>query len=190
MKQRFATPRMFAAILTLSLGLAAGSGFAAPRHDDRGNPPQHQPAASTSVQHRPTSTPTPPQRQKVAPQPLQRHPVASPSQQHRKQSVAYRFEDRQRGLAHSYYTREFSGRGCPPGLSRKGHNCVPTHATRAWSRGRPLPSSVVYYNLPPALVVELGPPPAGHRYVRVAGDILMIAVGTGLVVDALQDIFH
>ncbi|GHU28873.1 hypothetical protein AGMMS50256_12270 [Betaproteobacteria bacterium] len=67
---------------------------------------------------------------------------------------------------------------------------MPRVSSRAWSRGRPLPRSVVYYDLPPALVVELGPPPHGHRYVRVAGDILMIAVGTGLVVDALQDIFH
>ena len=29
--------------------------------------------------------------------------------------------------------------------------------------------------------------PAGHRYVRVAGDILMLAIGTGLVVDAIAD---
>jgi Ni/Co efflux regulator RcnB len=34
----------------------------------------------------------------------------------------------------------------------------------------------------------LGYPPAGHRYVRVAADILLIAVGTGMVVDAIEDI--
>jgi Ni/Co efflux regulator RcnB len=60
---------------------------------------------------------------------------------------------------------------------------------RLWVRGRPLPRSVIYYDLPPRLITEFGPPPVGYRYVRVAGDILMIAVGTGLVVDALQDIF-
>jgi len=36
--------------------------------------------------------------------------------------------------------------------------------------------------------VQFGPPPSGHRYVRVAGDILLIALGTGLVVDAIQDL--
>jgi len=36
--------------------------------------------------------------------------------------------------------------------------------------------------------VDLGPPPAGHRYVRVGLDILMIAIGTGMIVDAIQDL--
>ena len=38
--------------------------------------------------------------------------------------------------------------------------------------GQPLPRGVVYYDLPPALVIQLGRPPAGHKYVRVAADIL------------------
>jgi Ni/Co efflux regulator RcnB len=154
-----------------------------PRHDDRrGNPPpQHQPAPPPP-QHRPPPPP-PPQHRPPPPQASHRPAPLPP---------AYHFDDRHRGLAQSYYSREYSGRrGCPPGLTRSGRNCVPARSyTRSWSRGRPLPSSVIYYDLPPALVVELGPPPSGHRYVRVAGDILMIAVGTGLVVDALQDIFH
>lgn len=47
---------------------------------------------------------------------------------------------------------------------------------------------MVYYEVPPAMVVQLGKPPAGYRYIRVAGDILMMAVGTALVVDAIQDL--
>ncbi len=35
--------------------------------------------------------------------------------------------------------------------------------------------------------MELGPPPAGYRYVRLAADILLIATATGMVVDAIQD---
>ena len=31
-------------------------------------------------------------------------------------------------------------------------------------------------------------PPSGHKYVRVAADILLIAIGTGLVVDAIEDL--
>jgi len=47
---------------------------------------------------------------------------------------------------------------------------------------------VVVYDLPSRITVKLGTPPAGHRYVRVAADILLIAVGTGMVVDAIEDI--
>ena len=38
--------------------------------------------------------------------------------------------------------------------------------------------------------MRLAPPPPNHRYVQVAGDVLMIAVGTGLVVDAIEDILR
>jgi len=47
---------------------------------------------------------------------------------------------------------------------------------------------VIYYNVPQALIVQIGQPPAGHRYVRVATDILLIAIGTGMVIDAIEDI--
>ena len=56
--------------------------------------------------------------------------------------------------------------------------------------GRPLPRDLAYYDLPYDLMVRLPPPPSGHRYVRVAGDVLMIAVGTSMVVDAMQDILR
>ena len=54
--------------------------------------------------------------------------------------------------------------------------------------GQPLPAGVVIYDVPPPLVVRIGVPPPGYRYVRVASDILMIAVGTSLVVDAIRDL--
>jgi len=47
---------------------------------------------------------------------------------------------------------------------------------------------VIYHTVPPELVTQLGAPPPGHKYVRVASDILLIAVGTGLVVDAINDL--
>ncbi len=49
-------------------------------------------------------------------------------------------------------------------------------------------SGVIFHDLSPRMVIELGMPPTGHRYVRVAQDILLIAVGTGLVVDAVYDL--
>jgi len=51
-----------------------------------------------------------------------------------------------------------------------------------------LPRDVIFYDLPEALIVELGPPPAGHRYVRVASDILLIAAITGMVIETVQDL--
>jgi Ni/Co efflux regulator RcnB len=54
--------------------------------------------------------------------------------------------------------------------------------------GRPLPRDVIFYEVPQPIVVHLGRPPQGYRYVRVSNDILMLALGTGLVVDALQDL--
>ena len=99
------------------------------------------------------------------------------------------FDDRQRVVVHDYYDGEFrSDRRCPPGLAKKHNGCMPPGQAKKWKYGRPLPRDVVYYELPPPLVVRLPPPPAGHRYVRVAGDILLIAVGTAIVVDAIQDL--
>lgn len=103
-------------------------------------------------------------------------------------SVDLRFHDRQRTVIRDYYHREFSGGHCPPGLAKKGNGCMPPGQAKKWSKGRVLPRDVVYYDLPPALVVEIGIPPAGYKYVRVAGDILMIAIGTSMVVDAIEDL--
>jgi len=97
------------------------------------------------------------------------------------------FIDRHRVVVREYYGERFRAGKCPPGLAKKHNGCMPPGQAKKWQVGRPLPRDVVYYNLPPALVVQLGQPPPGHRYVRVAADILLIAVGTGMVVDAIQD---
>ena len=99
------------------------------------------------------------------------------------------FEDRHRVVAREYYTERFQeGRRCPPGLAKKNNGCMPPGQAKKWKVGRPLPRDVIYYEVPRPLLVQIGPPPRGHRYVRVGGDILMLAIGTGMVVDALQNI--
>ena len=75
---------------------------------------------------------------------------------------------------------------CPPGLAKKG--CIPPGQAKKWRRGYPLPRGVVYYDLSPSMARRLGRPPAGHRFVRVAQDILLIAVGTNMVIDAVYDL--
>ena len=51
-----------------------------------------------------------------------------------------------------------------------------------------MPSEVYYEPLPPALIVQLSPPPAGYQYVRVANDVLMMAIGTRLIAGAVADL--
>jgi Ni/Co efflux regulator RcnB len=99
-----------------------------------------------------------------------------------------RFDDQHSRLVREYYGERFRTGRCPPGLAKKHNGCMPPGQAKKWRVGRPLPRDVIFYDLPPALVVQLGRPPAGHRYVRVAADILMIAVGTGMVIDAIQDL--
>lgn len=99
-----------------------------------------------------------------------------------------RFGDDQRTVVRNYYSEQYRVGRCPPGLAKKNNGCLPPGQARKWAVGQPLPHDVVYYSMPPSVVVQLGVAPAGHRYVRVASDILLIAIGTGLVVDAIQDL--
>ena len=103
-------------------------------------------------------------------------------------SVSLHFGDRQRTVVHEYYDGDRRSGFCPPGLAKKNNGCMPPGQAKKWRVGAPLPRDVIYHDLPPRLVVQLGIPPAGHRYVRVAADILLIAVGTGLVIDAIEDL--
>ena len=98
------------------------------------------------------------------------------------------FEDRHRAVVREYYDEHFRGGRCPPGLAKKHNGCMPPGQARKWQLGRPLPRDVIYYSVPQPLVVQIGLPPAGHRYVRVGTDILLLAIGTGMVIDAIQDL--
>ena len=98
------------------------------------------------------------------------------------------FGDRHRTEVREYYREQSRGGHCPPGLAKKNNGCMPPGQARQWSMGQPLPRDVVYQPVEPNVRVRLGTPPAGHEFVRVAGDILLIAVGTAMVVDAIQDL--
>ena len=75
-----------------------------------------------------------------------------------------------------------------PGLAKKNNGCQPPGQARQWAVGQPLRSGLGYA-LPADLLRRLSPP-AGYTYMRVGSDILMIAVGTGLVVAGLQDLLR
>lgn len=100
------------------------------------------------------------------------------------------FDDAQRRLIHDYYYGQMNQGKCPPGLAKKGNGCQAPGQAKQWSKGKPLAKGVVYHDLPYDLMRRLPPPPRNHRYVEVAGDILLIAIGTSMVVDALDDILR
>lgn len=98
------------------------------------------------------------------------------------------FGESQRTQVYDYYRRESRSGHCPPGLAKKNNGCMPPGQAKKWATGRPLPRDVVYTPIDPRVLVRLGTPPAGHKFVQVAADILLIAVGTGMVIDAIEDL--
>jgi Ni/Co efflux regulator RcnB len=96
------------------------------------------------------------------------------------------FGDHHRVVLHDYYGQQFRSGRCPPGLAKKHNGCLPPGQAKKWHAGQHLPHNVVYYSVPQSLVIQFGPPPSGHRYVRVGTDILLIAIGTRMIVDALS----
>ena len=106
----------------------------------------------------------------------------------RRPMVELRFSDHDRRFIHDYYGAQWQRGKCPPGLAKKNNGCLPPGQARVWQVGQPLAYGVQRYPLPPEVLIRLPIPPAGHEFVRVASDILLIAVGTGMVIDAIQDL--
>jgi Ni/Co efflux regulator RcnB len=105
-------------------------------------------------------------------------------------TVGSYFGERQRLLASEYYESQSRSGKCPPGLAKKRNGCQPPGQAKKWHLGRPLPREVVFYPVPKEIVVRIGQPPAGYRYVRVLNDILLVAIGSQMVVDAIEDLMH
>jgi Ni/Co efflux regulator RcnB len=101
--------------------------------------------------------------------------------------VRVHFGDRERSIIRDYIDKEFRRGNCPPGLAKKHNGCLPPGQAKKWEKGRPLPDDVVSYGLPERIIELLGGPPRGHRYARVDDDVLLLSLGTGLVVDAIEN---
>lgn len=102
-------------------------------------------------------------------------------------SISFQFSDGDRMAVRDYYDHPPGGR-CPPGLAKKNNGCMPPGQAKKWMMGRPLPRDVIFHDLPNELRIRLSMPPSGYRYVRIAGDILMIAAGSGMVAAAIEDL--
>jgi Ni/Co efflux regulator RcnB len=102
----------------------------------------------------------------------------------------FHFNDESRRVIADYYgTQQLAGR-CPPGLAKKNNGCQPPGQAKKWAKGKALPPGLAYDDLPYDLLRRLPPPPPRHRYVQIAGDILLIAIGTRMVIDAVDDLLR
>ena len=105
-------------------------------------------------------------------------------------SITLVFGDQERRTVSDYYGHQSRKGHCPPGLAKKDNGCLPPGQAKKWHKGRPITKDTRYYELPNELRIRLPAPPINHEYVRIAGDILLITVGTGIVVDAIEDILR
>jgi len=105
--------------------------------------------------------------------------------------VALTFGDDDRSAARAYFSRKYGRGNCPPGLAKKNNGCLPPGlAKKRYQVGQPLSREVVYVEAPSELVVSLRPCPPGYKYVVVDGDLVKLAIGTMLVIDAIDGLFN
>ena len=98
------------------------------------------------------------------------------------------FAERQRVVVRDFYNAQIRAGACPIGFVKHEDGCQAPAHPRRWEVGKPLPGAVIRFDLPPALVAKLGKPPAGHRYVRMGPDILLVSNKTKLVADGIKDL--
>ena len=113
----------------------------------------------------------------------ERPDVREPRIEHRRH-----FSERHRLIVREYYDDQTRRGKCPPGLAKKHNGCMPPGHAKKIRIGQRLPRDVIYHEVPAAVKVQLPPAGPGQEYVRVATDILLIAIGTAVVVDAIRDL--
>ena len=97
------------------------------------------------------------------------------------------FTDSQREAVRGYFVEEHGRGGCPPGLAKKHNGCLPPgQAKKRYVVGHAMAREIVVGPVPEKLSVRIGPPPQGYVYGVVDGDLVKLAVGTMLVVDAIE----
>lgn len=101
----------------------------------------------------------------------------------------HRFSDRERSWWRDYWRDQYAHGHCPPGLAKKHNGCLPPGHARRYVIGRPLPPGVVLVAVPASVLGYLPRPEPGYRYGMVDGDLVKLAVGTSLVVDAMSGLF-
>lgn len=104
---------------------------------------------------------------------------------------APRFSSHDRDFWHEYWRGEYAHGNCPPGLAKKHNGCMPPgQAKKRYVIGQPLPAGFVVLPVPALLLPRLAPSPPGYYYGMIDGDLVQLAVGTMLVVDAIEGLWN
>jgi Ni/Co efflux regulator RcnB len=99
------------------------------------------------------------------------------------------FTEQHRQATRKYFAQNYAkGKECPPGMERGRNGCAPPVPGRYWAVGQPLNKAVAEYPLPQAVIARLPPAPEGYRYALVGDDIVLMASGTKLVVDIIENV--
>ena len=134
-------------------------------------------AAASAQQGKPAASPPPAQ---------QTRPAAKDSPL---PTLSMVVPQRDRDAAFAFYRDEIAAGRCPAPLVRKDKVCGAPAAVAAkpWRLDQTLPDGVKADAPPPGLIAKLSPSPAGHQYMRVDTDIVIVGIGTrnvaALVVD-------
>ena len=103
----------------------------------------------------------------------------------------HRFTSDDRKDWREYWGEQYEHGHCPPGLAKKHNGCMPPgQAKKRYSIGHPLPRDVVIFDVPAVLLPRFAPLPPGYRYGIVDGDLVQLAVGSLLVVDAIEGLLN
>lgn len=98
------------------------------------------------------------------------------------------FNQNSKSKIQRYYSSHRTSGKCPPGLAKKNNGCRPPGQTKHWKKGARIPQDVEYYDLPHALIHELGRTREGQKLIRVGTDILLIHEATRTVIEAIDDL--
>jgi hypothetical protein len=137
----------------------------------------------------PAAAQTPPARQGAPASPAPAHQTKPPTKDSPLPTLNMVVPQRDRDAAFAYYRDEIAAGRCPPPLVRRGKACSAPAAlpAKTWRLDQPLPDGLKADAPPAGLIAKLSPSPAGHQYMRVDTDILVIGIGTrnvaALVVD-------
>jgi hypothetical protein len=151
-------------------------------------------AAPSAAPTTPAPAPTPAPAAKPAPAPAAAPTAATRDKEKDKDqsplpTLSMVVPQRDRDAAFAFYRDEMAAGRCLAPLVRQDRACAapPPPASRAWRLDQPLPDSIKGEAPPPGLIARLSPSYAGHQYLRVGTDILIVGVGTrnvaALVVD-------
>ena len=173
--------------LVLALALPATAQLTNPARPANPLPPVTSPPPAAAA---PAPAPAP----KPAPAPSTSSSSSTPSGKEKElpplPTLSMVVPQRDRDAAFAYYRDEIAAGRCPPPLVRQDKACgaPPPPASRAWRMDQPLPDSVKGEAPPPGLIAKLSPSYAGHQYLRVGTDILIVGVGTRSVAALVVDL--